>query len=293
MAARYKAAKYLEEIAESGIGDGCFTPEYVKEIDDAAKSVFSDMLKLCGANDTRDLTSDLFNKHSISKAQLAEWLTSAVYLLDECSLPLMSYALQNVDDLKTEKIKDQKTIIKLQDEVIGKKNEEINSVKKTVSDELKSYSSALQNTCTAALAPKNIVSAVKTVNAEDDRSKNVVLFGVKEDEGENVKSKVTEILGKLEEKPQILDSKRIGQRAAGTTRPIKFSVKSCATVFQILRKAKRLKDIDGCKTIFIAPDRTLDERISRKKLVSELKEKRKSDPNSRYLIRKGEIVKQD
>ena len=289
MAARYKAAKYLEEIAESGIGDGCFTPEYVKEIDDAAKSVFSDMLKLCGANDTRDLTSDLFNKHSISKAQLAEWLTSVVYLLDECSLPLMSYALQNVDDLKTEKIKDQKTIIKLQDEVIGKKNEEINSVKKTVSDELKSYSSVLQNTCTAALAPKNIVSAVKTVNAEDDRSKNVALFGVKEDEGENVKSKVTEILGKLEEKPQILDSKRIGQRAAGTTRPIKFSVKSCATVFQILRKAKRLKDIDGCKTIFIAPDRTLDERISRKKLVSELKEKRKSDPNSRYLIRKGEI----
>ena len=72
MAARYKAAKYLEEIAESGIGDGCFTPEYVKEIDDAAKSVFSDVLKLCGANDTRDLTSDLFNKHSISKAQLAE-----------------------------------------------------------------------------------------------------------------------------------------------------------------------------------------------------------------------------
>ena len=293
MAARYKAAKYLEDIAESGIGDGCFTPDYVKEVDDAAKSVFSDMLKMCGANDTRDLTSDLFNKHSVSKAQLAEWLTSAVYLLDECSIPLMSYALQNVDDLKTEKIEDQKTIIKLQDEVIGKKNEEINSVKKTVTDELKSYSSVLQNTCTAALAPKNIVSAVKTVNAEDDRSRNVVLFGVTEEEGENAKCKVIEILGKLDEKPQILDSKRIGQRASGTTRPIKFSVKSCATVFQILRKAKRLKDIDGCKTIFIAPDRTLDERISRKKLVSELEEKRQSDPNSHYLIRKGEIVKQD
>ena len=51
----------------------------MKEHDDAAKSVFSDMLKMCGANDTRDLTSDLFNKHSVSKAQLAEWLTLAVY----------------------------------------------------------------------------------------------------------------------------------------------------------------------------------------------------------------------
>ena len=90
-----------------------------------------------------------------------------------------------------------------------------------------------------------------------------------------------------------MDSKRIGQRAADSSRPIKFRVNSCLeTVFQILKKAKRPKDIDGCKTIYIAPDRTIDERISRKKLVSELREKRQSDPNSHYLIRKGEIVKQ-
>ena len=92
-----------------------------------------------------------------------------------------------------------------------------------------------------------------------------------------------------------MDSKRIRKCAAGLTptRPVKFTVNSSETVFQILKKAKRLKDIDGFKNIYIALDRTLDERISRKKLVSELKEKRQSDPNSRYLIRKGEIVKQE
>ena len=164
-------------------------------------------------------------------------------------------------------------------------------MKKTVTNELKSYSSVLQNTCSTALAPKNIVSAVKKVHAEEDRSKNLVVFGVTEEDGESVKSKVSDLLEQLDEKPLILDSTRIGQRKAGSTRPIKFRVKSSETAFQLLRKAKRLKDIDGCKAIYIAPDRTLDERICRKKLVCELREKRQSDPNSHYLIRKGEIVK--
>ncbi len=74
---------------------------------------------------------------------------------------------------------------------------------------------------------------------------------------------------------------------------IKFSVKNPETVFHILGKAKRLKDIEDCKAIYIAPDRTFDERVGRKKLVSELKEKRQYDPHSRYLITKGEIVKQE
>ncbi len=84
-----------------------------------------------------------------------------------------------------------------------------------MTEELQSYSSVLQNTCTAgaALAPKNIVSVVKKVNAEDDRSRNVVLFGIEEEERECVKSKVTKILEQLDEKPQILESRRVGRRA--------------------------------------------------------------------------------
>ena len=40
--------------------------------------------------------------------------------------------------MKNDNIEDHKTIIKLQQEVIGKKNEEIDGVKKTVTEELKS-----------------------------------------------------------------------------------------------------------------------------------------------------------
>ena len=61
-------------------------------------------------------------------------------------------------------------------------------------------------------------------------------------------------------------------------------------MYQILKKAKQLRDIEGYKTIHISPNRTREERIVRQKLVSELKEKRRGDQNSRYFIRKGEIV---
>ena len=90
------------------------------------------------------------------------------------------------------------------------------------------------------------------------------------------------------------DCRRIGQQAtSAAVRPIRFRVRSSDIVTQILRKAKRLREIEGYKTVYISPNRTPEERASRKKLVSELKEKRSGDPNSRYFIRKGEIVKLD
>lgn len=51
-----------------------------------------------------------------------------------------------------------------------------------------------------------------------------------------------------------------------------------------------LKDAEGFERVFISPDRTVEERISRQKLVNELKEKRAADPNKHFIIRKGEIM---
>ena len=46
----------------------------------------------------------------------------------------------------------QDTIIKLQDKLIEKREEEISSVQSTVKTELKSYSAAVSQSCRAALA---------------------------------------------------------------------------------------------------------------------------------------------
>ena len=54
---------------------------------------------------------------------------------------------------------------------VSKKNEEIKIMKKTMKDELKSYSSVLQDVCSADLAPKSIVSVVQKVNAQENAAK--------------------------------------------------------------------------------------------------------------------------
>ena len=73
-------------------------------------------------------------------------------------------------------------------------------------------------------------------------------------------------------------------------RPLKFRVRNQDTVYQILRKATILRNLEDCRKVFTSPDRTIEERVSRRKLVDQLREKRVADPNNNYVIRKGEIV---
>ena len=107
------------------------------------------------------------------------------------------------------------------------------------------------------------------MKAEDDRSRNLLVFGIEEKDGESLQTKVSELLEQLDEverqnqglartntlynvstpsispsPSQPLDSvscKRVGKCAAGSTptRLINFRVNSSETVFQILKKAKR------------------------------------------------------
>ena len=137
----------------------------------------------------------------------------------------------------------------LQREFIDKKNEEFGSVKDIVETELKSYSLVLKERCSAAVKPHKIASAVKQDNAPEDKIKNVTIFGLAEGQKENVESKVSEILDMFEEKPKVIDCRRIGQHYPDKPRPIRFKVKNWDIMYQILRKAKHLKDIEGYNKI--------------------------------------------
>ena len=296
MAVQYRASKYLEGIGDTGIGtDNHFGEENLHEVQKVCTTMFSDICRVYGCDDPEKLLPEALIKTNVVKAQMAEWLYTAIDLLNHCCLPLMSSARTTIENLQEEKICDQKTVIELQQKLISKKDDELGHVSQTVQKELKSYSSALQQSCSTALSPKNIASAVKTITKEEDRTKEVVVFGVEEQDDECVSTKVSGILQQLDEKPRITECRRIGQRATGESkiRPIIFSVKSTDIVYQILRKSKRLKDLEGFRTIYISPNRTPDERISRQKLVNELKARRLSDPTGRYFIPKGEIVKAD
>jgi hypothetical protein len=67
---------------------------------------------------------------------------------------------KDTQNLKDDRIRDQETIIKRQVKLIEKREEEISSVQTTVKTELKSCSSVVSNSCSAALSQKKIAAAV-------------------------------------------------------------------------------------------------------------------------------------
>ena len=64
-------------------------------------------------------------------------------------------------------------------------------------------------------------------------------------------------------------------------------------VKQILSKAKLLRTKEGYSSIYISPDRTVEERRAFKKLWEELQEKRKSHTGRVHYIRNNKIVSAD
>ena len=286
--------EYVKDIDNDVGDDGKINRDYVKQVKNATRTLFEKMCRSCGVSDSQNLRACYLNKTSIHKATLAEWLETTVFLLNSCAIPLLDFAVEDlseVEQLKSEKIEDQKRIIELQDEIIAEKDDKLDSVKKTVESEIKLYSSVVQKSCSEALAPRKIAAVVKSVGEKEDRSKNVIVFGVPEEDSESVDSKViADMLERLDQKPKVSACRRIGKSTPATTRPICFRVESSSTVTAILQRAKRLREIDGYQSIYLCPDRTLEERTIRKKLVEQLKEKRANHPDKRYFIRGGDVV---
>ena len=280
--------------------DGEFNRDYVRQVTTACYDMFYEMMQKTGAKGHDQITAEKLNVPKITKPMLSEWLSLLVGIVDNYMIPLMDNAVcykEELERLKKEKIEEQKKIIDLQDKLIEKREvelksvkESVDSVKETVESGLKSYSSVLQRSCTKALAPRKIAAAVKSATKEEDRSTNIVVFGVKEEENEELAPKIQGILEHLSERPNIVASRRIGRTKSDMPRPIRFKVKSSSTAFSILGKAKKLKEIDDCKSIYLAPDRTAEEQAARKKLVGELKVKRTSDPQKHYFIRRGQVT---
>ena len=74
-------------------------------------------------------------------------------------------------------------------------------------------------------------------------------------------------------------------------RPVKVSLPSSTHFVQILREAKKFKDSEQYRNVFIAPDRTVEERRLRRELVESLQRKKRQDePNRQHFIKANEIV---
>ena len=113
---------------------------------------------------------------------------------------------------------------------------------------------------------------------------------MEESAAEDLPERVSKILQEVVEKPTLRDCCRIGVKRSTYARPIKFTVSSSDMACQVLRKARLLRSKEGFKSVYVCPDRTVEERRAHKKLVQELKLKRQAESDKFFAIRINEVV---
>ena len=157
---------------------------------------------------------------------------------------------------------------------------------------LQTAATAVNETCVNALAPSKIRSAL--ASASIDRSCNLMVYGLAESDQHADRALVKELFEHLSEAPVLSEVVRLGKTGEeGSVRPLRVVLRSKETVGAILGKSARLKDSDDYETVFISPDRSVEERKERRELVARLKERRKSEPNKVWKVRRGSIVEGD
>ena len=294
-----------------------FRAEYVEELKRARDSIFIDICnEFKHGLDHRYVANRYFStSRTITKEKLGVWLESACHVLDQYCLPWLQKAApltkelsslkDEVQTLRQENLSYQKRVIELQNRLIEKQDEQLNSVASTVEKEMKTYSSVVESTvksqmetysstvakkCSSAFAPQRLQAAVLKVEDKKKRSQNVVIYGLEEEQNEQLQLKVETILADIGEKPVVKDCCRVGRNRENATRPIKFSLSSQAHVAHVLKNAKKLRTQDGYRSVYICPDRSPEERKAYKKLVEEVKRKRDTETDKVHFILRNKIV---
>ena len=230
---------------------------------------------------------------------MAERLSAALKLI-HAQHTIINHLENQTQLLKTEVIKKQNDIISAKSEQLVELKEAVElsvlSVGDTVTTQLKTYSDAVQESGSKSanlLDQNTLKSVVKDVVAEEDRSKNVIVFGIPEEPAEQISEKVAEVLQELGEKPR-LEAARIGLKVKhDSPRPVKVSLSNASTAQQILSRARNLRKSDRYQLVYISPDRNMEQTTQHRQLVDRLRTIRTAEPNKRHFIQRGQIITTD
>ena len=245
-----------------------------------------------------DLTLDSLRPKSVTKEILASIVLEMRSMICD-SKSVLRLASEKVDEQKSD-------LIRTKNELIECKSGKLDSVKETVQSEMKSFSEVVKSKCVSSkISPAKIKMAAHSAIREEDRAKNFIIFGAPEElecEEEEMTDLelVQDIFGITKcasvDRNSIRKCERVGmKKSVDAKRPIKVTLKDAESVREVLSKAKSLKSFqtDGynyeyCK-LFVSPDRSPEERLTRQNLVKEMKEKIKNDPGKRYYIRNNRV----
>ena len=234
---------------------------------------------------------------TLNKGPLATFLSSFVKLYEK-NINLCKLAAVKLDSMKDEKIE-------LQGQLIDSKNDQtvVNSVQKTVKTEMqKSWADVAKKNIAQSkiITAKPVKEAVRAVNEEEERSKNLIVYGVKEAEdgdqedvlSDGLMNKVVKCIHEATVGGSwsgAVNITRIGKMEPNKTRPLKVEFDSSTEVEMILKHAHKLKANSEFRTVYLSPDRTSEQRQSHNKLVKKMKEMINQDNSKYYFIRDNKV----
>ena len=262
-----------------------------------------DTVKQCKVDCVQELNHESVNKIG-NKGDLAAKFLQAMQLIERQHNMIINQRV-HVSQYQSRMIQLQDQVISLQERLLTAKEghskaiefnehlkteffegvqKEVSSVKQSFSDVVKSGS--IENS--AAISTESIKSVAKQIAFEEELGRNIMVFGLCEEVNEEINTKVAEVLESLGEKPRV-EACRIGKKSPSAARPVKVSFSSSSIVQQILKKSSKLSGTERFKRVFLAPDRTAEERAQRKELVLELKRRAGIEKDKKLFIRGGKI----
>ncbi len=276
-----------------------FNADEAAKVEDRLNLWFDDVLGRLKVASERELNTDKFQ--TMTKPILSRWLDRANRIMCE-QRDMMEKMKETIEQMKTEALADKAAIIRLQADLLESKDEQLKSlqsavqstVQTTVQQEIKTYSAAVHaSSTTPVFSPDSLKKVVKSAIKEEDRSRNVLVFGLAEEEGEKIEDKISDLFSELGEKPRVAASRlgKTGPRSStpNKPRPVKVSLSSTTAVQQILSKTGKLKKVEMFRAVYVCPDRSPEERTARKCLILDLKKAVGEQPNRRHYIAGGKI----
>ena len=204
----------------------------------------------------------------------------------------------------------QQEIIKLQSDVIDAQRKEMEqfktdicediteTVEESVRSSIESYSDVVQSRgavspgTSAVISQETLKKVVKEVAVEEELSRNVMVFGLPEEDSEQLERSVSEVFQQLGEKPSF-EAVRLGKKKDSAVRPVRVVMSSVLSAERILGKSRNLRHSEKHKKVFLSPDRTVEERAQHKDLVQQLKKKAEEEPQRKHFIKSGQVLSVD
>ena len=255
------------------------------------KDTFSTALSEAKVSTLSELNETVLMR--LNKNQLVNTIISLVNVFDE-NISTCKSAAEKIDELKSEQIE-------LQKNCLGLQSDQLETVKTAVKSELsvglKSWSDVVKKNTSQvhnnilATTKKSVKQVIEKVNEEERRSCNLMIYGLPEIVGEDIGTVVDEVYQSMNvpSPSSTIDCYRVGKKHEEKIRPIRLECHNRGDVEFALIHSKRLRVSEKHSRVYLAPDRSKEQRQEHSLLVKKMKDLINTDPAKHYFIRNNKV----